>query len=159
MKIIKQLYLTFIFMLILQTVSAQMIGAGVQIAKSEKVQFAANLHAPYYKLTGDVNFFLVGGLEYTGGRTKLSGLNIKSISPTVDFANIIFGDNADKGLFWISLDAGYLRNFYNRDYNGIVITPNVMCAYSLFYVKTGYDINISKGNNQFFVRLGLILTL
>lgn len=159
MKIIKRLFFTFFFILFLQTVSAQMIGVGIHAAKSEKIQFAANLHSPYYAVKGDINFFIVGGMDYTGGRTKLSGLNIKPISPTLDFANIIFGDNANKGLFWLSLDAGYLRNFYNRDYNGIVITPNIMCTYTLFYIKTGYDMNISKNNNQFFIRLGVVLSL
>ncbi len=143
----------------MQTTSAQMIGAGIQGAKSEKIQFAANIHTPYYAVKGNINFFIVGGMDYTGGRTKLSGLNIKPISPTVDFANVIFGDNADKGLFWLSLDTGYLRNFHNREYNGIVITPNIMCAYTLFYVKTGYDINVSKNNRQFFIRLGAVLSL
>ena len=159
MNMLKSLILLLVFVLVSITVSAQMIGAGIQAAKSEKVEFAANVHTRYYTYKGDVNFFLFGGLDYTGGSTKLSGLNTKAISPTLDFASMVFGDYADRSVLWLSCDAGYLRNFNEKRASGIVLTPNIMCAYSLFYIKTGYDMNVSRGNNQFFVRLGLILSL
>lgn len=159
MEIIKRSFFTLIFIFTLQTVSAQMIGAGIQVAESEKIQFAANIHTPYCAIRGNINFFIVGEVDYTGGSTKLSGLNIKPVSPTIDLANLIFGDNADKGLFWISSDIGYLRNFSKGDCNGVVITPNITCVYSLFYIKSGYDMNVSKGNNQFFIRLGAVIAI
>lgn len=159
MNTLKSLFFLLFFVFLSFNASAQMIGGGVQVAKSEKVQFAANIHTRYYTYKGDVNFFLFGGLDYTGGRTKLSGLNTKAISPTLDFAGLVFGDYADRSVLWLSCDVGYLRNFHEKKSSGVVLTPNIMCAYSLFYVKTGYDMNVSRGNNQFFVRLGLILSL
>ncbi|WP_156032813.1 hypothetical protein [Prevotella sp. 10(H)] len=159
MRTVKLLCVLIIFSCVSLTASAQLLGAGAQMTEKGKFEFAINAHSRYLLNKGAVNFFLFGAVDYTSGSTKLSGLNIKPVSATLDFAGLVFGDHADKGLLWLSCDAGYLLNFSKKDTDGVVITPNIMCSYSLFYVKTGYDFNVMENNRQFFVRLGLILSL
>lgn len=134
---------------------AQFIGIGGQIADS-KGQFAANMSAPYKILGNDdhaFQFVLSTGMDYTTSGPKISGLNMKPVSVWV------VGNNMESKLsYGLKLDGGYNFNLTHGK-NGVIISPNLYTDFSAFYISTGYDYDISNKKGQFYVRIGVGLTL
>lgn len=136
--------------------SAQFLGIGAQYAdakdKGNDIQFAANLSFPVWHPKNKLNSYISSGIDYTGGSSPLSGLNIKPIQFTTFLSESLFNNHPYTIL--LSCDAGYLFNFrHGKD--GVVLTPNLYVDYKCFFVKTGYDFNVTGGEHQFFVRAGV----
>lgn len=140
------------------TCSAQFIGAGVQYAdakdKGNDFQFAANISYPMWHKKNPLNSFISSGIDYTGGSSPVAGLNIKPIQLTSFLSESLFNNN--NATILVGCDAGYLFNFKHGE-DGIVITPNVYFDYKFFFLKAGYDFNVTGGEQQFFVRAGFSL--
>lgn len=135
--------------------SAQFIGIGGQYADAKGAgndfQFAANMSYPVWAKKNVLNSYISSGIDYTGGASPVSGLNIKPIQITSFLSESLF--NKNKATILIGCDAGYIFNFnYGKD--GVVITPNIYFDYKFVFVKAGYDFNVSAGKEQFFVRAG-----
>lgn len=152
----KKILTIFLLVLLPITCAAQFLGIGAQYVntkiKENSIEFAANISYPYWHKKNSFNTFISGGLDYTGGNSLISGLNIKPISVSTFLNEQLF--NHHSFTFMISADAGYLFNFRHGK-NGIVLTPNLYADYKYFFVKTGWDFNINEGSNQFFIRAGL----
>lgn len=151
----KKIVLIFILLLASITSFAQFLGIGSQYAdakgKGNAIQFVANASFPYIHKKNSLNSYISAGIDYTGGSSPVSGLNIKPVSVTTFFNESFF--NSTKYTVLLSCDAGYLFNFrHGKD--GIVVTPNLYIDYKYFFVKTGYDFNVTGGERQFFVRAG-----
>lgn len=135
---------------------AQFIGIGAQYAdakgKGNAIQFATNISYPYWHKKNALNTFISGGIDYTGGSSPVSGLNVKPLMFTTYFSESLF--NKYPFTIMMGVDTGYLFNFrHGKD--GIVLTPNVYVDYKFFFVKAGYDFNVTGGEKQFFVRAGI----
>lgn len=140
--------------------SAQFIGIGAQYAdakdKGNDFQFAANVAYPVWHKKNCLNSFVASGVEYTGGSSPVAGLNIKPIQASTFLSESLFNNHPITIL--LGCDAGYLFNFkHGKD--GIVITPNLYVDYKVFFVKAGYDMNVTAGKQQFFVRAGVCFGL
>lgn len=157
MKTIKVILLLLILPL---ACSAQLIGVGIQYADAKKMgndfQFAANASYPVWHKKNPLNTFVSSGVDYTGGNSPVSGLNIKPLQFKSFLSESLFNNN--KFTILVGCDAGYLFNF-NHGKDGVVITPNVYFDYKFFFVKAGYDFNVTAGENQFFARAGVCLGL
>ncbi|MFV0417551.1 MAG: hypothetical protein ACK5KT_02305 [Dysgonomonas sp.] len=146
----------FIFLSLLPAfMYAQFIGVAGQVADS-KGQFAATMSAPYKILGNDdhaFQFVLSSGMEYTTSGPKISGLNFKPISVWM------VGNNMESPIsYGLRLDGGYNFNLTHGQ-NGVIVTPNLYLDWSVFYVSAGYDYNISHKQSQFYVRMGVGITL
>lgn len=143
------------FLLVSMSCSAQFIGIGAQYAdakgKGNAIQFAANVSYPYLHKKNALNTFISGGIDYTGGSSPVSGINIKPIQISSFISESFF--NKTKFTVLIGCDGGYIFN-HRHGKDGVVITPNIYVDYKFFFVKAGYDMNVSKGERQFFVRTG-----
>ncbi|MFT3995602.1 MAG: hypothetical protein QM660_14930 [Dysgonomonas sp.] len=136
--------------------SAQFIGIGAQYAdaksKGNDIQFATSFSYPVWHKKNSLNSYISSGIDYTGGSSPVSGLNIKPLQVTTFFSESLFNNRPYTIL--LSCDAGYLFNFkHGKD--GVVLTPNLYIDYSCFFIKTGYDFNVTGGEHQFFVRAGV----
>lgn len=134
---------------------AQFIGVGGQLADS-KGQFSATLSAPYAVLGKEDNafqFVLGTGMEYTTSGPKISGLNIKSLSIWM------VSNNMESPLsYGLRLDGGYNFNLTHGN-NGVILSPNLYFDWSALYLSAGYDYNMSHKEGQFYVRIGIGITL
>lgn len=153
MKVIK---IVFLFLLLPLASSAQLIGVGAQYAdaknKGNDIQFAANASFPVWHKKNALNSYIASGIDYTGGSSPVAGLNIKPIQFTSYISESLFNDHPFTIL--VGCDAGYLFNFkHGKD--GIILSPNVYFDYKSFFVKTGYDFNVTGNKQQFFVRFGV----
>ena len=152
---IKHILLILIFITIPLTGSAQFLGIGAMYADAKHandVQFAANLSYPVFHKKNSLNTFIASGIDYTGGSTPVAGLNIKPIQASSFLSESLFNNHPFTIL--VGCDAGYLFNFrHGKD--GIVLTPNIYLDYKCFYVKTGYDFNVTGNEQQFFVKFGV----
>lgn len=152
MRYIKIILLLLLFPLV---GFAQFLGIGAQYAdaknKGNDFQFAANASFPTWHKKNPLNTFISSGIDYTGGSSPVAGLNLKPIQINSFITESLF--NKNKATILIGCDAGYLFNFKHGE-DGIVITPNVYFDYKFFFVKTGYDFNVTAGESQFFVRAG-----
>ncbi len=150
-------YIKIILLLLLFPLAgfAQFLGIGAQYAdaknKGNDFQFAANASFPTWHKKNPLNTFISSGIDYTGGSSPVAGLNLKPIQINSFITESLF--NKNKATILIGCDAGYLFNFKHGE-DGIVITPNVYFDYKFFFVKTGYDFNVTAGESQFFVRAG-----
>jgi len=150
----KKLYLLIIVLSFPLLVRAQFIGLGGQYSQKSDGQFFMNFSYPVFHKKNPLNSFIASGLEYTTcGGTKLSGLNLKPIQINTFFSERFF--NNTKYTLMLGVDAGYLFNFPKGHKNGVVITPNLYFDYKFFFVKGGYDFDVSNGINQFFIRAGV----
>ena len=52
---------------------------------------------------------------------------------------------------------GYLFDFRHDRKNAITVTPNLYFDYKFFFVKAGYDFDVSHGRSQYFVRAGVCI--
>lgn len=152
----KKSIIVLVFTLLPLMSFAQFVGIGAQYAdaknKGNDVQFVANLSYPVWKKKNALNMFIASGVDYTGGNSPVSGLNIKPIQATSYLGEKFF--NKHPYTVMVGCDAGYLFNF-NHGKDGIVVTPNVYIDYKFFFVKAGYDFNVTGGEHQFFVRAGV----
>lgn len=154
----KKIKIIFILLLLPFACSAQFLGVGVQYAdakdKGNDFQFVANVSYPVWHKINALNSYVASGLDYTGGSSPVAGLNIKPIQFTSYLSESLF--NKNKFTVLVGCDAGYLFNFrHGKD--GIVVTPNVYFDYSSFFIKTGYDFNVTGNEQQFFVRVGFCI--
>lgn len=151
----KAIKIIFLFLLLPIASSAQLISVGAQYAdakgKGNDFQFATNASFPVWHKDA-LNSFIASGIDYTGGNSPVAGLNIKPIQFTSYLSESLFNDHPFTLL--VGCDAGYLFNFrHGKD--GIVISPNIYFDYKSFFLKTGYDMNVTGDKQQFFVRLGI----
>ena len=134
---------------------AQFIGVAGQVADS-KGQFAATLSAPYAVLGNEdhaFQFVLGTGMEYTTSGPKISGLNMKSLSIWM------VSNNMESPVsYGLRLDGGYNFNLTHGN-NGVILSPNLYFDWSALYLSAGYDYNISHKQGQFYVRIGVGVTL
>jgi len=150
-------YIIVLLLLLLPLMcSAQFIGIGAQYADAKgsgnDIQFAANLSYPVFHKKNKLNAFIASGIDYTGGSSPVAGLNIKPIQASTFLSESLFNNYPFTIMF--GCDAGYLFNFkHGKD--GIVLTPNLYLDYKCFFVKTGYDFNVTGGEQQFFVKFGI----
>lgn len=147
-----------LFILLPLACSAQFLGIGAQYAdakgKGNDFQFAASASYPVWHKKNPLNSFISSGIDYTGGSSPVAGLNIKPIQLKSFLSESLFNNN--KATILVGCDAGYLFNFrHGKD--GVVITPNVYFDYKFFFVKAGYDFNVTGNEQQFFVRAGVSL--
>ena len=125
---------------------------GAQYTDNNDIQFAGSMSYPVFRKKNPLNSYISSGIDYTGGSSPVAGLNIKPIQLTTFFSESLFNNYPFTIL--LGCDAGYLFNFrHGKD--GIVVTPNLYVDYKCFFVKTGYDFNVSEGERQFFVRAGI----
>ncbi len=157
MKRLKFLFALSLFLLVSLVSLAQMVGVGTQIVKDENIQFAANISMPYFSKYRPVNFHIWGGVDYTGGKGKLSGLTVKPVILTLDALHTVNQFYNGKTMLWLSCDGGYLFNFKESKTDGFVVTPNIMIGYDFVFIKAGYTYNITRKRDQFFLRAGLCL--
>jgi hypothetical protein len=151
----KKIKIILLFILLPMACSAQFLGVGLQYAdakgKGNDFQFAAGASYPVWHKKNPLNVFISSGIDYTGGSSPVAGLNVKPLQLTSFISESLFNEN--KVTILVNCDAGYLFNFkHGKD--GIVITPNVYVDYKFFFVKSGYDFNVTGGEGQFFVRAG-----
>lgn len=150
----KKLYLLLLTLALPLLVHAQFFSSGGQYSQKSDGQFFANFSYPFFHKKNPLNSFVSSGIEYTTyGGAKLSGLNIKPIQINTFFSESFF--NNTKYTLMMGVDAGYLLNLPKGHKNGIVITPNLYLDYKFFFVKAGYDFDVSNGVNQFFIRTGV----
>lgn len=154
---IKQIKIMLLLLLAVPVMTiAQVIGIGTQYVKPENganaFQFQANLSYPVWTKKNPLNTYLSSGIDYTGGSSPVAGLNLKPIQLTSYLSESIFNNWPVTVL--VGADAGYLVNFkHGKD--GVVLTPHLSIEYSVFYVKSGWDFNVTGKRDQFFVRLGV----
>lgn len=144
--------LLFILLFVPATCMGQMLGVGAQWTDFEKIQFNATAAYPYKTHIGDsFCWMLSGGVDYVGGDSKISGLNVKPAS-----FNITTSDYFALKPITISVgcDAGYNFNF-RHGHDGLVLSPNIYFDYKTFYVKAGYDYNTFENEGQFFIKFGV----
>ena len=145
----------FLFLLMPLFCSAQLLGVGAQYAdakdKGNDFQFMANASFPVWHKKNPFSSFVSSGIDYTGGSSPVAGLNVKPIQISSFLSESLF--NNHNATILVGCDAGYLFNFkHGKD--GIVVTPNIYFDYKGFFLKAGYDFNVTGNEQQFFVRLG-----
>lgn len=135
---------------------AQLLGIGTRFVPprdgSNAIEFSSNLAFPTWHPENALNLFNFSGIEYNGGSTKSSGMNIKPIQLKTYFSENLY--NTKPYTIFAGFDAGYLFNF-NGGKDGIVLTPNVSVEYKVFFVNTGWDFNLMAKKNNFYIRVGV----
>jgi len=134
--------------------SAQSLGIGSQHVKKEKLQFSINSYVPFYQINDTSSPLILGlgsGFDYLSPGFKVSGLNVKPISL------FLMKNNYSAFTVGMKLDAGY--NFGFGHGNGVILTPSLYADASVYYISAGYDYNTHHNDGQFFVRIGVGLTL
>ena len=135
---------------------AQLVGVGAQYVDPKggenAIQFQANLSFPVWTKPNPLNVYMSSGIDYTGGSSPVSGINVKPIQLSSYISEKWF--NESKVTFMVGADAGYLFN-HRHGKNGIVLTPHVHVEYSIFYLKSGWDFNVTGHKDQFFIRFGV----
>jgi hypothetical protein len=148
--------IVFVFLLFIPSLCfAQFLGLGGQWTV-EKYQFTVVSSTPYKALLDNdspVALAIGSGLEYTTSGPKISGLYVKPVSFWALTNNM-----ENKNTFALKLDAGYNRNLTHGN-NGFILSPNLYADWSIFYLSTGYDWNMTHGEGQFYIRLGVGVTL
>lgn len=136
----------------------QLIGLGGQYSTGANGQFFTSMAFPTFHEQNKFNVFVSSGLEFTtSGGARMSGLNLKPIQ-IKSFLSEDFFEKSPVTLL-VGVDGGYLFDFRKGKQNGIIITPNVYADYKIFFVKAGYDFDVTNGQNQFYVRAGVGLGL
>lgn len=133
----------------------QFFGIGGQYTEKSDGQFFTSFSFPtIHPAPNALNSYMSSGLEFTtSGGAKMSGLHLKPIQLTTFFSEDFF--NRSKYTILFGVDGGYLFDFRHDKKNAITVTPNLYFDYKYFFVKTGYDFNLSHGGGQFFVRAGI----
>lgn len=154
MKILK--LIIFLLLALPIASSAQIVGIGTQYVEpkygANALQFQANISFPVWTKKNPLNVFMSSGIDYTGGSSPVSGINFKPIQLSSYLSEEWF--NSSKFTFMVGADAGYLVN-HRHGKNGIVLTPHIHVEYSIFYLKSGWDFNVTGKKDQFFIRFGI----
>lgn len=154
MKFIQIFFVSALFLLCPFVSRAQFLGIAGQYASKSDGQFVANLSYPTIHPKNALNSFISSGVEFsTSGGAEISGLNIKPIQLSTFFSEHFF--NNTKYTLLLGVDGGYNFDFRRGQKNGIIITPNLYWDKKYYFVKTGYDFDVTNGNGQFFIRAGL----
>lgn len=133
---------------------AQLLGLGGQYTEGSHGQLFFNAAFPTFHKKNALNTFVSSGLDFTtSGGAEMSGLTIKPIQIKSFLSENLFNNNPFTLL--VGVDGGYLFDFRRGRQNGIVITPNLYVDYKIFFLKAGYDFDVSNGRNQFFARAGV----
>ncbi|MDR1876491.1 MAG: hypothetical protein LBQ84_02565 [Flavobacteriaceae bacterium] len=144
----------FFFILFPVAASAQSFGIGSQHVKKEKLQLSINSYMPFYQINSVSSPVVVGlgsGFDYLSPGFKVSGLNVKPVSL------FLMNNSSSPFTFGVKFDAGY--NFGFGRGNGVALTPSLYADASVYYISAGYDYNTHHDTGQFFVRIGVGLTL
>lgn len=133
----------------------QFLGIGGQYTEKSNGQFIASFSIPtIHPAPNALNSYISSGMEFTtSGGAEMSGLHLKPIQITTFFSENLF--NNTKWTVLLGVDGGYLFDFRQGKKNAITATPNLYFDYNFFFVKGGYDFNLSHGGGQFFVRAGI----
>ncbi len=152
-------YTLAILLLLLPFVGrAQFLGLGGQYASKSDGQFVTSFSFPTIHPKNPLNCFISSGLEYTtSGGAEMAGLNLQPMQLSW-FGTEKFFQKTPFTLL-LNLDAGYLFDFRSGKKDGLVLTPNLYLDYKYYFLKTGYDCDVTNGRNQFFVRAGVCLGL
>lgn len=153
----KRIKIVLFLLLILPTMAvAQIVGIGTQYVESKHeanaFQFQANLSYPVWTKKNPLNIYMSSGVDYTGGSSPVSGINFKPIQLTSYLSESFFNNSPVTVL--VGADAGYLVN-HRHGKDGLVLTPHLHVEYSVFYIKSGWDFNVTGKRDQFFVRFGI----
>lgn len=136
--------------------TAQIVGVGTQYVEPKNganaLQFQANVSFPVWTKKNPLNTYMSSGIDYTGGSSPVSGINIKPIQLTSYLSESMFNECPITVL--VGADAGYLFN-HRHGKDGLVLTPHIHVEYSVFYIKSGWDFNVTGKKDQFFVRFGI----
>lgn len=145
----------FCFLLLIPFVShAQFLGLGGQYTENANGQFAASFSFPTIHPKNPLNCFISSGLDYTtSGGAKMSGLYLKPIELSYFGTQKFF--NKTPFTLLLNVDAGYFLDFRHNRKDGFVFTPNIYLDYKYFFIKTGYDFDMTNNQRQFFVRAGI----
>lgn len=150
----KKIITPLLFLLLPILCYGQFFGLGGQYSQGAKGQFVVNFSAPTYHKENALNAFVSSGMEFTtSGGARMSGLNIKPVQLYTYFSEDMYNDLPFTVL--AGVDGGYLFDFRSKKDNGIILTPNLYIDYKVFFVKTGYDFDVSHGRSQFFIRAGI----
>lgn len=138
---------------------AQFFGIGGQYSEKSDGQIVISTSFPtIHPSHNKFNSFVSSGMEFTtSGGAKMSGLHLKPVQIQTFFSEDFFNNTPFTLL--LGVDGGYLFDFRHNRKNAITVTPNLYFDYKVFFVKTGYDFDISHGRNQFFVRAGVCVGL
>lgn len=154
----KKIKISLLLLLLPILCYGQLIGLGGQYSEGANGQFVTSMAFPTFHQKNKLNTFVSSGLEFTtSGGAKMSGLHLKPIQIKSFLSEDLFNNNPYTIL--VGVDGGYLFDFRRGRQNGIVITPNVYVDYKMFFIKAGYDFDVTNGQNQFFVRAGVGLGL
>lgn len=150
----KKIQLLIFLALLPMFAHAQFWGIGAQYSQGGDGQFVHSISFPTFHKKNSINSFISSGLEITtSGKAPISGLNIKPIQLQTFFSENLF--NNFPVTFLLGVDGGYNFDFRAHKKNGIILTPNLYVDYRIFFIKSGWDFDVSHGHNQFFVRAGL----
>lgn len=149
-------FILLLFILLPTLASAQFVGAGVQYVdpkgNENAMQFQANLAYPVWMAKNPLNVYVSSGIDYTGGSSPVSGINFKPLQMNSYISESFF--NNSKITVLVGTDVGYIVN-HRHGKDGIVISPNLHLEYSVFYLKSGWDFNVTGHRDQFFIRFGV----
>jgi hypothetical protein len=150
--------IVFLLLLVPFAGRAQFLGLGGQYASKSDGQFAASFSFPTIHPKNPLNCFISSGLEYTtSGGAEMAGLNLKPLQLSWFGTEKFF--NKTPFTLLLNLDAGYLLDFRHVQKDGLVLTPNLYVDYKYYFLKAGYDLDVTNGQKQFFVRAGVCLGL
>lgn len=137
---------------------AQFLGLGGQYASKSDGQFVASFSFPTIHPKNPLNCFVSSGLEYTtSGGAEMTGLNLKPLQISWFGTEKFF--NKTPFTLLLNFDVGYLLDFRPGQKDGLLLTPNLYLDYKYYFLKTGYDFDVTNGHKQFFVRGGVCIGL
>lgn len=144
-------------MMIIPTMAmGQIVGIGAQYVPpkdgANAIQFQANISYPVWTKKNPLNIYLSSGIDYTGGSSPVSGINFKPIQINSYISESFFNDSPVT--IMVGGDAGYLVN-HRHGKDGIVLSPHLHMEWSVFYIKSGWDFNVTGKRDQFFLRFGV----
>lgn len=135
---------------------AQLVGIGAEYSPPKNganaIQFQMNLAFPTWTHVNPLNTVMLSGIDYSGGSSPVSGLNIKPFQFRSYITENLYNNHPYTIL--LGFDTGYLFNFrHGKD--GLILTPNIHLEYKFYYINTGWDFNITGNRNQFYVKFGI----
>ena len=150
--------IVFLLLLLPFASKAQFLGLGAQYSEQSNGQLAASFSYPTFHPKNPLNCFVSSGLDFTTtGGAQMAGLNLKPIEISWFGTEKFF--NKTPFTLLVNLDAGYLLDFRNDRKDAVVITPNIYIDYKYYFLKAGYDFDVTNGRKQFFVRAGVCVGL
>lgn len=150
--------IAIMFCVSVPSIKAQFIGFSAQYAQTRAGQFVSSVSIPTIHPKNKLNLFSSSGVEFsTSGGAKFAGLCIKPVQlswfGTEDFFN------KTPFTLLLQMDTGYLIDFRKGRRNAWILSPALYADYKNYFLKTGYDMDISHGQKGFFIRAGICLGL